>query len=99
MKKIITTSTELASTSLGTVESVASRVTGELDKQLSPVRKNFAERFPILFSLLATVGVVATFLGLEQLLLTANLLERYPVLILALGVSLLIFTGTLYKKR
>ena len=51
-----------------------------------------------LFSFLATLGVIMTFLGIEQILLTADILERHPMLILALGVAILALTGTLYKK-
>ncbi|MCU0678285.1 MAG: hypothetical protein MUF19_01710 [Candidatus Pacebacteria bacterium] len=78
----------------GTVLSTADR----LNRLVDPARSTFAKRYPTLFSLLATAGVAMTFLGIEQLLLTSSLLERYPVLILAFGVGILALTGTLYKK-
>ncbi|MFN3692653.1 MAG: hypothetical protein ACK4SL_00965 [Candidatus Paceibacteria bacterium] len=39
-----------------------------------------------------------TFVGFEQLPLTADILERHPMLILVLGIAILVLTGTLYKK-
>ncbi len=69
-----------------------------LDEAVSPVRKNFAQRHPTLFALLVTLGASATFLGFEQLLLSATLLQRHPGIILGIGICILAFTGTLYKK-
>jgi hypothetical protein len=65
---------------------------------IEPVRKSIFRRFPILFSLLVTSGVTATFLGIEKLILKYQIFETSPELILLLGISILAFTGTLYKK-
>ncbi len=81
-----------------TIDNSVRQATKQLDVLIEPTRSTFAKRYPTLFSLLATLGVVMTFLGVEQLLLASSLLVRYPVLILACGVGLLAVTGTLYKK-
>lgn len=86
------------STTLETLDASVVKTTTQIDSMLSPARESFAKRSPTLFSLLATIGVVMTFLGLEQLLLAFSLLERYPVIILGVGIALLALTGTLYKK-
>lgn len=83
---------------LDTVDAKVGDATKKIDTLVSPTRVNFAKRYPTLFSLLATLGVIMTFLGIEQLLLTYQLLEEHPVLILAFGIAILALTGTLYKK-
>ena len=85
-------------TTLDTIDSTVVAGTKKIDTLVSPTRSTFAKRYPTLFSLLATLGVIMTFLGIEQLLLSSEILERHPLLILALGVAILALTGTLYKK-
>ncbi len=68
------------------------------DTMVTPARESFAKRYPTLFSVVATLGVIMTFLGVEQLLLASELLVRYPIIILFFGIALLALTGTLYKK-
>jgi hypothetical protein len=95
---LVEQSTKVAEHSLKRVDRVVGQTTEIFDTVTNPVRTSLAQRYPTLFSLLITVGATATFLGFEQLLLTWSLLERYPLLILLFGVSVLAFTGTLYKK-
>lgn len=85
-------------TTLDSIDSTVVGTTKKIDAIMSPTRSTYAKRYPTLFSLLATLGVIMTFLGIEQLLLTSSLLERHPVLILAFGIAILTLTGTLYKK-
>lgn len=70
----------------------------EFDSYVAPVRTSVLRRFPILFTLLTTFGVAATFLAFEKILTQYELLNRYPWLILLIGLSALAFTGSLYKK-
>lgn len=69
-----------------------------IEQTVQPIRKSVLKRFPILFLLIVTFGVTATFFGIEQILLQFDLLQRYPWLILASGIGALVLTGTLYKK-
>lgn len=55
-------------------------------------------RFPLLFTLLATFGVVATFYGFQGILEKIPLLSRDPYISLAVGILILVLTGKLYKK-
>ena len=95
MKKV---AAEIFTKTLDTVDDTVVATTKRLDVLVEPARTSFARRYPTIFSFIATAGVAMTFLGIEQLLLTSSLLERYPVLILALGIGLLFVTGSLYTK-
>lgn len=83
---------------LETTEFVARYAQETVDVYAQPVRKTIIKRFPVLFSLLVTFGVAATLLGLEQIILQYDILQNSPWLIFLIGVSVLVFTGTLYKK-
>jgi hypothetical protein len=69
-----------------------------LNSLVAPTRRTVFERFPIVFALLTTFGVVLTFLGME--LIVADWVWFYdrPWLVMAAGIGILIFTGSLYKK-
>lgn len=80
------------------VENGVKRTVREADTYISPIRDNVFKRYPILFSLLVTFGLVATFLGIEQILLQFDILRVHPWYILSIGIIILALTGTLYKK-
>lgn len=61
-------------------------------------KQNVLERFPLLFTLLGTFGLVATFYGFEHLIDKVALFSENPFILLGMGVLTLVFTGTLYKK-
>ncbi len=90
--------TKETSSAFEVVETSTTEFTKTVDGYVTPVRKTIFRRFPVLFSLLVTFGVSATVLGLEQILLQYKILEESPMLILLIGMSILVFTGTLYKK-
>jgi len=62
------------------------------------VRKSLFKRFPVVFVLLVTVGVLVTLLAIERVIENVPYLYKYPLLMLVVGVSILAGTGTLYKK-
>ncbi len=83
------------------VDAVVETVDGAVkstDKFIEPLRKTGFKRFPTLFMLLTTFGATATFFGIERVIADIVWLDSHPVAILVLGVSILIFTGRLYKK-
>lgn len=55
-------------------------------------------RYPVLFSLLTAFGVVAILHGFHSFIEHLPFLAERPLLVFFLGVIILIFTGTLYKK-
>lgn len=56
------------------------------------------ERFPTLFLLLTTSGAVLVLFGFERFFDRVTFFRENPLLMIALGVAILIFTGKLYKK-
>ena len=61
-------------------------------------REGVFSRFPLLFTLLGAFGLVATFYGFEHLIDSIDPLADNPILLLTVGISTLIVTGSLYKK-
>lgn len=67
-------------------------------KALGKKRKDVFERFPLLFTLLGSFGLVATFYGFERLIDQIDIFADNPLILLGTGLLILIFTGSLYKK-
>ncbi len=80
------------------LEVLTKRAERTLANYVIPVRQSIIRRFPVLFMLLVSLGASATFLGLEKMITRYDLLNNSPELILLLGITILIFTGRLYKK-
>ncbi len=55
-------------------------------------------RFPLLFTLLAAFGFVATTDGFQRLIAKIPFLAKNPSITLIVGLITLLITGTLYKK-
>ncbi|HZX50292.1 MAG TPA: hypothetical protein VFE94_04100 [Candidatus Paceibacterota bacterium] len=68
-----------------------------VEKLVQEKRKAAFNRWPLLFTLLGAFGLVATFYGFEGVMDQTGLSEN-PWILLALGIGVLIFTGSLYKK-
>lgn len=54
-------------------------------------------KHPIIFGFLGTVGLVAVFVGLEEMIRQIPYLYNNPYVLTLLGVVILFFTGALYK--
>lgn len=92
---------DLSATLLSTVASVEAKVdtvSAQLASTVIPVQKTVFKRFPILFTLLVTFGVAAIFFAFERILTTTPYLHDRPWLILAIGIAILVATGSLYRK-
>jgi hypothetical protein len=61
-------------------------------------RDGLFARFPLLFALLGTFGVVATYYGFQHIIEKVPLLVQNPYLTLIVGIITLFLTGTLYKR-
>jgi hypothetical protein len=70
----------------------------ELTEVSVKMRDSTFKRFPILFALATTFGLVATLYGFEKVIDRIDLFQTYPELLLLLGIATLAGTGTLYKK-
>ncbi len=80
------------------LQSQVHAVFSESERAISPVRRTVFQRFPIVFTLLVTFGVAATFFAFERILADLTYLHDRPWLILGIGIGVLVATGTLYKK-
>ena len=68
-----------------------------VDKALLKKREAVFTRFPLLFAVLGSFGLVATFYGFERVMDQIGLSEN-PWILLAIGLATLVFTGSLYRK-
>ncbi len=101
MKNQLTPNPEVAKSAAevaALLEQVISDTEKKIEERITPIRREVTKRFPTLFLLLSTFGLIATYLAMEQLLLQYNITQENPVLLLIIGVGILVFTGTLYKK-
>lgn len=80
------------------VDEVVERIVSRTEEVVTPYRRSAFKRFPIIFTLATTFGVVATYFGFERVIMEIVWLNERPVLILVFGVLTLVLTGTLYKK-
>jgi uncharacterized integral membrane protein len=76
----------------------AEKVVITTDQAFEPIRRSVFKRFPIVFTLLGTFGVGATFYGIERILASIVWLNERPWVILGIGLSVLALIGSLYKK-
>lgn len=67
-------------------------------RALTERRDRTAQRFPLGFGLAASFGLVATFYGFEGLINKVDMLKNNPWAVLAVGVVILVVTGTAYHK-
>ncbi len=97
-RQILESSKRMTTTAINTLDATVTKATTEVDTYISPLRKSVLSRFPIIFSLLTTFGVATTFLGFEKIVSNIDFLDRHPMFMLIVGISILAATGTLYKK-
>ena len=62
------------------------------------VRNTYARKYPLLFALGATFGLVSTLYGFEKLIDKVDLFVNNPWILLATGLFLLSLTGSFYNK-
>jgi len=102
MKKTTDVITKTANTTttyvLDTTDVISSEVKQTIESHVAPLRQSVLKRYPVLFSFLGIFGLATTYYGFEKILSQYDLLNQYPWLILGLGVAVLTFTGTLYKR-
>ncbi len=98
MKKVSEKTKIALATMIGQVEDLASQAGSEIEVVVRPIRSSILRRYPVIFALLVTIGATATFLGLENTLMSLSLFVQKPWLLLLSGIAILILTGKLYKK-
>ncbi len=70
----------------------------DLAQRLAKRQEAAFSRFPLLFTLLGTFGLVATFYGFEHLIDQISIFHQNPYILLGTGLGILIVTGSLYRK-
>jgi len=74
------------------------KATEGVNRHIATARNSTFKRFPRLFLMLSTVGFVLFLHGFEQTVSKIRIFQEQPFLILLIGIGILFFTGTLYKK-
>ena len=69
-----------------------------LRDRISDMQESAFERFPLVFTLLGTIGLVATLYGFEGVLDDVDFFADNPLAMLVAGLVLLVVTGTLYRQ-
>jgi hypothetical protein len=67
-------------------------------RKLIQQRNSVFKRLPIVFTLLVTFGLAATFYGFQHIITGIPVLANNPYITLVIGLLVLLLTGTLYKK-
>lgn len=67
-------------------------------KKIADERKIAETKFPLLFGLTATFGLVSVLYGFEKLIDRIDIFVNNPWILLVTGVLLLLITGAAYKK-
>jgi hypothetical protein len=71
---------------------------GSVTNTARHLRDSAFTRFPAVFALLTTFGLVATFYGFEKMIDGLPFFAEHPSTVLLAGLATLVVTGTLYKK-
>lgn len=61
-------------------------------------RESVAERYPLVFALIGTFGLVSTFYGFEKIIDSIDLFVNHPWILLVLGIGTLSVTGLALRK-
>lgn len=62
------------------------------------MRNTYALKYPLVFTLAGTFGLVCTFYGFEKLIDQVDLFVNNPWILVATGVVTLAITGSFYNK-
>ncbi len=73
-------------------------VTKEVNNYMQKRGRSVFGRYPLLFSLLGTFGVVLVLHGFDRLVGNIPFLNDRPTLLLTAGIIILALTGSLYKR-
>lgn len=61
-------------------------------------REKTKQKFPLFYALTATFGLVATISGFGKWIDHVDFLRENPIVLIVIGVTILIVTGTAYRK-
>jgi len=61
-------------------------------------RSRAAVKFPLVFGIATSFGIVATYYGFEKLMDRIDLFTEQPWMLLVVGITTLLITGAAYSK-
>ncbi len=67
-------------------------------KKVASERQVAETRFPLIFGLTATFGLVSVLYGFEKIIDKVDLFVNNPWILLVTGIALLLVTGAAYRK-
>lgn len=70
----------------------------DVDSYMGRRSRSVFEKYPLLFSLLGTFGIVCVLYGFDAILDEYPLMKEQPLIPLVAGVLILVVTGSLYKR-
>lgn len=73
-------------------------LTARMNQLFAEKGKNVFSRYPLIFALLIVFGVTMVTQGIRDMLSKISLFDNNPLVMFSIGLLVLIFTGTLYKK-
>ena len=73
------------------------RLAKEADTKLIYYRNSVLHRYPLLFSFLAIFSTASILYGFELIISRVQFFQDYPMALILGGISVLFFTGMLYK--
>ncbi len=68
------------------------------EQRVVRARKTYAQKYPLLFAIGSSFGLVSTFYGFEKIIDQIDVFTENPWILLATGLTLLIVTGAFYNK-
>ena len=69
-----------------------------LVEKLVEKRVKAETKFPLAATLLASFGLVSTFYGFEKVIDSIDVFAKNPWILLITGITILIITGSIYRK-
>ncbi|MCA9323569.1 hypothetical protein KC992_00530 [Candidatus Saccharibacteria bacterium] len=68
------------------------------EEQVKKFHKTYSQKYPMVFALGATFGLVSVLYGFEKLIDKVDLFSNNPWILLATGLAVLSVTGSFYNK-
>jgi hypothetical protein len=69
-----------------------------IESRIASRRNTYAKRYPTSTAIVAILGVILTYYGVENLINNSDYLSEHPIVILVMGIFLLVVTGRLIKQ-
>jgi hypothetical protein len=70
----------------------------ELNQDIGKRNKSAFARYPLTFALLTMFGFILLSEGAKEIIFRSEFLKANPIAMLFLGIVILVFTGSLYKR-